>query len=140
MKGVCEWLLFGCAGYTAYSKNSYLLILLASHIVEIAHSMHVPKYNYNTSCEPSLQIFDSCSYICWLFLAETINNHPHQKFTSKPPSCFFANLFWRGWQGTMLGGWLCDVCPIKLAMSCCIGSTLASAWHCHCHCCGDEVI
>ena len=25
--------------------------------------------------------------------------------------------------GTMLGGWLCDVCPIKLAMSCCIGSS-----------------
>eukprot|EP00438_Fugacium_kawagutii_P012992 Skav230943 [mRNA] locus=scaffold2774:195990:214141:- [translate_table: standard] len=28
--------------------------------------------------------------------------------------------------GTMLGGWLCDVCPIKLAMSCCIGSSLGS--------------
>lgn len=28
--------------------------------------------------------------------------------------------------GTMLGGWLCDVCPIKLAMSCCIGSSALS--------------
>ena len=24
-------------------------------------------------------------------------------------------------RGTMLGGWLCDVCPIKIAMCCCIG-------------------
>ncbi|CAK9116931.1 unnamed protein product [Durusdinium trenchii] len=28
--------------------------------------------------------------------------------------------------GTMLGGWLCDVCPIKVAMSCCIGSSALS--------------
>ncbi|CAE7535427.1 unnamed protein product [Symbiodinium pilosum] len=28
--------------------------------------------------------------------------------------------------GTMLGGWLCDVCPIKIAMCCCIGSSALS--------------
>ena len=30
----------------------------------------------------------------------------------------------------MLGGWLCDVCPIKVAMSCCIGSVWpgSSGW------------